>query len=92
MILMMRSMVSVMILGRPSTRSTATKSSLYTSAGELAISLMPASSMSLVAATEKIWTPASLALSTMALMPPQGLPVTWPSLMTTEKCTAPGLA
>lgn len=52
------------------------------------MSLKPTSSTLRLAATEKTWMPWSRAPSAAALMPPQGLPVTWPSVMTTEKSTA----
>lgn len=89
-VLMMRSMVSVCMMGLPWLKSTAMKSLLKTIPGELAISLIPISSMFLDAATANIRMPSSRALSADTLMPPHGFPVTWPSVITTAKRWALG--
>ena len=90
MVSMMRLMVSSWMTGRGPLRSTAMKSRRYTAAGALAISFRPVSSTFLDAATTNMRMPSSRARSAVTLMPPQGLPVTWPSVMTTAKRRARG--
>lgn len=59
----------------------------YSSTGLLAISLSPDSYLLVLGDTAKSLIPASRALSALDFMPPQGLPVTCPSVITTAKRT-----
>lgn len=59
----------------------------YSSCGRLAISRRPCSYTFSLGATANSLMPMSRALSACIFIPPHGLPVTWPSVMTTAKFT-----